>query len=106
MSVAWTMPYRTPDPDRTLESAREAAAVRAAHTQARVRWIAREISRLDEGIGYWSARYADGAPVPPHVWALVTQKQRFEIELRRRSWQRCWAGFWWVSRSLPPPRSF
>lgn len=76
------MPYRAPDPDRTMHSAREAAALRAACTHARIRWIAREVSRIDEQIGYWSTRFADGATVPPHVWSLVAEKQNIEIGLR------------------------
>ena len=76
------MPYRAPDPDRTMESARDAAAVRAACTGARIRWIAGEVSRLDDQIGYWSTRFADGAPIPPHVWPLVAERQNIEIELR------------------------
>ena len=77
------MPYRNPDPVRTMEAAREAEAGRAAFTQACIRGIAREISRLDEHIGRWSARFADGETVPPHVWALVVEKQNCERELRR-----------------------
>jgi len=80
------MPYRSPDPARTLQALREDDARWAKWVRERIGTIASEISRLDRLIGEASRRVPDGRRAPIGVIALMVEKESLQRELHALAW--------------------